>query len=261
MRRRRALPVAASLAAVVLTGCGSTQIEPVADPAFSELPSSSTPTTPETPGPAPAASETPSSTDAPAGGPLPDTGDDGERAIVTGWVDGDTVDTTLGRVRVLGIDTPERGDCGFEDATARAESVAPIGTAVLLVSAGAGKDDTDRYGRLLRYVDTPAADVGYELLDAGLAIARYDSRDGYGWHPRESDYIAADDATPQTCSVPAAPAPPPVAAAPPAGGGEPWNQPGPDLDCADIGQRVVITGPDYHGLDRDGDGVGCESYG
>lgn len=45
------------------------------------------------------------------------------------------------------------------------------------------------------------------------------------------------------------------------GSDEPWNSPGPDLDCPDIGRRVFITGPDYHGLDRDGDGVGCESYG
>lgn len=42
---------------------------------------------------------------------------------------------------------------------------------------------------------------------------------------------------------------------------EPWNRPGPDLDCADIGHSVRITGPDYHRLDRDGDGIGCESYG
>jgi hypothetical protein len=43
-------------------------------------------------------------------------------------------------------------------------------------------------------------------------------------------------------------------------GNEPWNMPGPDLDCADIGHQVTITGPDYHDLDRDGDGIGCESY-
>lgn len=42
---------------------------------------------------------------------------------------------------------------------------------------------------------------------------------------------------------------------------EPWNRPGPDLDCPDIGHSVRITGPDYHRLDRDGDGIGCESYG
>jgi hypothetical protein len=45
------------------------------------------------------------------------------------------------------------------------------------------------------------------------------------------------------------------------GGGLPpapeWN--GVDLDCADIGHPVAVTGGDPHGLDRDGDGVGCES--
>jgi hypothetical protein len=28
-----------------------------------------------------------------------------------------------------------------------------------------------------------------------------------------------------------------------------------------IGHRVVITGPDYHRLDADGDGDGCDSFG
>ena len=41
-------------------------------------------------------------------------------------------------------------------------------------------------------------------------------------------------------------------------GAEVWNLPGPDLDCSDIGHPVTITGPDYHGLDADGDGIGCE---
>jgi hypothetical protein len=37
-----------------------------------------------------------------------------------------------------------------------------------------------------------------------------------------------------------------------------WN--GYDLDCADVGHRVKVTGDDPHRLDRDGDGWGCESY-
>lgn len=36
--------------------------------------------------------------------------------------------------------------------------------------------------------------------------------------------------------------------------------PTPNLNCADIPQkRFTVTGPDPHGFDRDGDGVGCES--
>ncbi len=33
----------------------------------------------------------------------------------------------------------------------------------------------------------------------------------------------------------------------------------PDVDCGDIGQPVQVVGSDPHGLDRDGDGAGCES--
>ena len=33
-----------------------------------------------------------------------------------------------------------------------------------------------------------------------------------------------------------------------------------DLDCSDIGYEVWVGGHDLHGLDRDGDGWGCESY-
>ncbi len=37
--------------------------------------------------------------------------------------------------------------------------------------------------------------------------------------------------------------------------------PPPDLDCGDLRIGVRVIGDDPHGLDRDGDGVGCESYG
>ena len=33
-----------------------------------------------------------------------------------------------------------------------------------------------------------------------------------------------------------------------------------DLDCPDIGHRVIVVGVDVHRLDADGDGIGCESY-
>jgi hypothetical protein len=33
-----------------------------------------------------------------------------------------------------------------------------------------------------------------------------------------------------------------------------------DLDCADVGAPVRVTGEDRHRLDGDGDGRGCESY-
>jgi endonuclease YncB( thermonuclease family) len=109
---------------------------------------------------------------------------------VTNVVDGDTVDVEgFGRIRVIGIDTPERGACGFESAT-QAMSVLVLGRQVTLVPGAT--DDADRYGRLLRYVDVGAQDAGLSLIEDGWAIARYDSRDGYGPHQREDAYVRAD---------------------------------------------------------------------
>lgn len=182
-------------------------------------------------------------------------------ATVTGIVDGDTIDTSQGRVRVIGIDTPESGQCGFDEATQNAASVVPVGSSVTL-TAVASKDDTDQYDRLLRYVTSAnGTDIGLEQIRDGLADARYDSRDGYGAHPKEAAYIAAATAPNSSIACPAPPAPQPAPTVPATGTtSEPWNMPGPDLDCADIGHRVTITGPDYHRLDGDGDGIGCDSY-
>jgi hypothetical protein len=33
-----------------------------------------------------------------------------------------------------------------------------------------------------------------------------------------------------------------------------------DLDCADVGHEVSVSGSDPHGLDADHDGVGCEGW-
>ncbi len=144
----------------------------------------------------------------------------GETAEVTHVVDGDTVDirTTAGRqarIRVIGIDTPERGECNFGPASYNMKQLV-LGKTVVLSIAGAGKDTTDRYGRWLRYVDVGGVDAGLAQIKAGLAVARYDSRDGYGWHPRENRYIAAQQAaTRRSCGVAASPT---ASAAIPAGG-------------------------------------------
>ncbi len=127
-------------------------------------------------------------------------------------VDGDTIRVTRDgraeKVRIVGIDTPERGECGYAPATSHLEKLI-AGRNVQLVTAGDDKDDRDRYNRLLRYVQAGSTDVGYRQIADGYAIARYDSRDGYGWHPREAAYIEADaiDAPADTCTA-AQPAPP-----------------------------------------------------
>lgn len=133
-----------------------------------------------------------------AAGAGPDTAQPAVGSTQTGTVsrivDGDTLDVSgVGRIRVIGIDAPERGECGYESATA-AISVLVLGREVTLVPGAV--DDADRYGRLLRYVDVGDRDAGLALIEDGWAIARYDSRDGYGRHPREDVYVAADEASP-----------------------------------------------------------------
>ncbi len=88
-------------------------------------------------------------------------------------VDGDTlyVSGPLGEleVRIIGVNTPESGECFYEEATdALAELVA--GNDLVLV---ADRSDVDQYGRALRYVETTdGVDVGAELVANGFAIAR-----------------------------------------------------------------------------------------
>lgn len=108
-------------------------------------------------------------------------------ARVTKVVDGDTLRTTRGKVRLIGVDTPEVGRCNAAAATAEAERIAPVGSWVTLMLP-AGENNTDAYGRLLRYVSGQGIDLGGALIKAGVADARYDSLDGFPYHPKQGDY-------------------------------------------------------------------------
>lgn len=117
---------------------------------------------------------------------------------VTHVVDGDTLVIGSGeRVRLIGIDTPERGNCGYREAADALRTLVE-GRKVTLVNPESVQDE-DRYRRLLRYVDRAGKDAGYDLLEVGLAVARYDSTDGYDPHPREARYHRADRAAPSIC--------------------------------------------------------------
>lgn len=122
---------------------------------------------------------------------------------VTKVVDGDTIwvsrDGVSRKVRLIGIDTPETGQCGFTESTRNLRGI--IGGQRVTLTAGA-RDDVDRYGRLLRYVDVRGVDAGLRQIKQGFAVARYDSRDGYGRHDREAAYVAADAASPKAACAP-----------------------------------------------------------
>lgn len=95
-------------------------------------------------------------------------------ARVTRVVDGDTVDVRLNtgarkRVRLLGIDTPERyTQCFGQQATRVTQRLLPVRTRVLLTSDPT-QARTDRYGRILRYVTKGKVDITKRLVYVGAA--------------------------------------------------------------------------------------------
>ena len=120
-------------------------------------------------GPYPTTSTTGSSTSA---GPPTETTPPADDVVVTRVVDGDTIEVSVGgveeRLRMIGINAPEDGECIADEAT-RWMRERIEGEAVTLVR---DQTDRDQYGRLLRYVEIDGADVGVELVRSGLALAR-----------------------------------------------------------------------------------------
>lgn len=92
-------------------------------------------------------------------------------AQVTAVVDGDTIDVVIGatidRVRYIGMNTAERGQPCYSEATAANSSLVQGQTVCL----DRDVSETDRYGRLLRYVYVGETMVNAELVRQGLASA------------------------------------------------------------------------------------------
>lgn len=252
------------------------------DAATSPQADSSTPATSATPSatraptaavPTPTSSATPSRSAAPttAFGSAP-TGLT-QKARVVRVVDGDTIRVVLAgeeyAVRYIGIDTPETVHfsqpvewMGREASAANAELVEGR-----IVELERDISETDRYGRLLRYVwlaneagwllvnqelvrrgfalvSTYPPDVRYsDLFLASQRLAREGALGLWGGQPKPTetsrpDIVACDPSYPGVC-IPPSP---------------------PDLDCGDIPyRRFDVLPPDPHRFDGDYDGYGCES--
>ena len=210
----------------------------------------------------------PSATAAPTLPPPTATRSGVETAIVTNIVDGDTIDVNLNgqivRVRYIGMNTPESNEvCGSEATAANAALVA--GRTVTMVR---DVSETDRYGRLLRYVYVDGVFVNGELVAGGWADAvdyPPDTAQSGTLHSlmaqgagRGCDLVAAP--------LPTQPAVEPAPTAPVQGGNCDPSYPDvciapppPDLDCKDVPyKRFRVLAPDPHNFDGNHDGVGCE---
>jgi micrococcal nuclease len=115
---------------------------------------------------------------APVGTAVPDAPSASASERPSGWrsvevVDGDTL-VVAGpggevTVRIVGINTPEVGECFYDEATDTLAALVADGDLALVVD----RSDVDQFGRALRYVETAdGIDVGAELVAGGFAIAR-----------------------------------------------------------------------------------------
>jgi len=88
------------------------------------------------------------------------------RAIITSVIDGDTVTTEKGeRVRLLGINAPEKGDFYYEEAKKALEMMVKNKSVELEIDV----KDKDAYGRSLRYVFVDSSFVNLEMVKNGYA--------------------------------------------------------------------------------------------
>jgi micrococcal nuclease len=197
-------------------------------------------------------------------------------------IDGDTIeiemDGQLYTVRYIGVDTPEtkhptKGVQPYGPEASERNRQLVEGRMVYLEK---DVSETDRYGRLLRYVYVDDAMVNAVLVQEGYAqVATYPpdvryvddflalqreavdvgrglwSLEGtsaveFGQGGQDSGTSIIEIQAPGGCD----PAYPTVCI----------PSPPPDLDCGEIQfRRFRVLRPDPHGFDRDKDGIGCES--
>ncbi len=87
---------------------------------------------------------------------------------VTDIVDGDTLYIEGTKIRLALVDTPEAGEAGYDEATAFAASLCPVGS-----QATADQDDRqlyDEYGRMIAVVYCNGSNLNRELLEHGHAV-------------------------------------------------------------------------------------------
>ncbi len=102
--------------------------------------------------------------------------EESDTGIVERVVDGDTAIINGNSTRLLGVNTPERGEKYYQEAKSFLEMVA-LNKTVKLVYGG---ERRDRYGRVLAYIFIDGKSVNKELVDEGYANFYFPSgKDSY----------------------------------------------------------------------------------
>jgi len=192
----------------------------------------------------------------------------GRSGLVTRVIDGDTIELEgVGRVRLIGVDTPERGEECFEEASAYLEQRVGGQT----VRYRYQQERTDRYDRALLDIFRGGELVNLDIAQAGwgqeLTIA---PNDRYARRIAAAEQDARAEPRGRWAGCVEEPQPPPEpepepAPSPPSqedddqsGGGASGGGGVPSGTCSEI-DITDFPVPPGDPRDRDGDGIACES--
>lgn len=109
-------------------------------------------------------------------------------ANLTRVIDGDTIETDLGKIRLLGINTPEKNQKNYEDAKYFLKQFE--GKEIALEKL---EEDKDMYGRYLRYVFYDDRFLNKELLGFGFAHYYSYNEDKYSDELRKAEEKAREN--------------------------------------------------------------------
>jgi endonuclease YncB( thermonuclease family) len=209
-------------------------------------------------------------TDSPSGTPPAAESPSVSGHMVERIIDGDTIEVRgdggvlpegqTATVRLLEMDAPEAGTCYGDEATARIAELLPVGSSVRVER---DKDLKDPYDRYLLYVwNEEGQFVNHSLVSTGHAEAvLFRPNDKYWQTISQAGSDAKDTGAGlwSACGTETEAPAPPTTAEPTAPEDPYLPPPPPDLDCSDLDGPVPVGPGDPHRLDRDGDGIGCES--
>jgi micrococcal nuclease len=96
------------------------------------------------------------------------------RGVVTEIIDGDTIDVNNVRIRLSMVNTPERGEIGYNEATAFTESICHVGSNALVDEDEGQKEGSYNWLIGVVYCNGSMASVNQLLLGYGKAIVYED---------------------------------------------------------------------------------------
>lgn len=171
---------------------------------------------------------------------------------VTGIIDGDTILVDGQSVRFALASTPELNQPMGQAAKKYIQEICPMGSTVT-VDEDNGQTQGS-YGRIVALVTCNGVNLNQAIIEKGFAHLSFTYCDnsefadnawsGCGSPQKTTSSKTQYSQTGSDCD--------------PNYSGTCIPKKSRDLDCADVGKNVKVTGDDPHGLDRDGDGIGCE---